>query len=358
MITLHDRHWLLQAFLLAQNGLVTTRPNPRVGAVVVSENRLISEGWHYRAGGAHAEVMALLRAKEKARGATLYVTLEPCSHQGKTPPCVDAILASGISRVVYASPDPNPVVQGHFLLQEAGIQVEHADCMEQKLQSLNLGFFKRMAVGLPWVKLKMAVSLDGRIADRHGQSQWITGQEAKEHAHRLRNTSCAIITGIGTILADDPALTVRYGMAPNPPIRVVLDSKAQMPESAKILTGKAPGIWITCQKPTYQLPDSWQHIQRDTIDLAWLLEELANRSVNEVLIEAGNTLAGAFLDKNLVDEIWLYQAPKILGHEGRPAFSCLGQSVSEESQFKLFHQERLGKDNLLVLSKGEICSLV
>ena len=361
MITLHDRHWLNEAFQLALKGLATTRPNPRVGAILVSENRPISEGWHYRAGSAHAEVMALKKAADKAKGATLYVTLEPCSHQGKTPPCVDAIIESGVARLVYGCKDPNPKVHGDEALKQAGIEVEYVEYMSPQLETLNYGFLKRMKSSRPFVKLKMAISIDGRITDRQDNSKWITGQEAREHVHKLRNSSCAILTGIGTVNADDPALTVRHAVAPQPPLRVVLDNQARMSLKAHILSDEAPGLWVTSDLPAeLKLPKKWQHLQSpdQSIDLHWLLQALAEREINEVLVEAGGHLAGALLDAGLVDEIWLYQSSKILGDKGQPAFRCQGQLIGDDSEFSMVHQERLGQDQLLVLSRGELCSQV
>jgi diaminohydroxyphosphoribosylaminopyrimidine deaminase/5-amino-6-(5-phosphoribosylamino)uracil reductase len=347
-----DSAWMACALQLAANGLYTTGVNPRVGCVLVKNNQMIGEGWHERSGEGHAEVMALRDAAARGhnpQGATAYVTLEPCSHHGKTPPCADALIKAGVSRVVAAMEDPNPLVagKGFVLLKTAGIEVA-APLMAAEAEALNVGFIKRMHHGSPWVRLKMAGSLDGRSALANGQSQWITGPEARMDGHRFRARAQAIITGVGTLIADDPLLTVRDVSAPvgqtgqpvllASPLRVVVDSHLRTPITAKILQGgclvataetnpektaalQAAGAEVVC------LPDA-----NGRVDLKALLEFLAQRGVNEVHVEAGPRLSGVFLKAGLVDELVVYMAPSILGSDARGwfddlALNTLGQRI-------------------------------
>jgi len=360
-----DAAWMARALQLAANGLFTTGLNPRVGCVLVRDGRLIGEGWHERAGEGHAEVMALRDAAARGhatQGATAYVTLEPCSHQGKTPPCAAALIKAGVSRVVAAMEDPNPLVagQGFALLQAAGITVA-APLMAVEAETLNVGFVKRMRQGKPWVRLKMAGSLDGRSALANGQSQWITGPEARADGHRFRARAQAIITGIGSLLADDPLLTVRGVAAPigqagqavalAPPLRVVVDSHLRMPTTARILQGgclvatasrdpiktaalQGAGAEVIC------LPDA-----EGRVDLTALLNDLATRGVNEAHVEAGARLSGVFLKAELVDELLLYMAPCLLGSDARGWFDGLQlTSLDQKPELKLQDLRMMGSD--------------
>jgi len=330
-----DRQWMARALRLAARGRYTTRPNPCVGCMLVRDGEAVGEGWHRRAGEPHAEVLALQTAGERARGATAYVTLEPCSHHGRTPPCAPALVEAGVRRVVVAHVDPNPRVAGSglALLREAGIVVE-SGIMAADAEALNAGFVSRMRNGRPRVTVKLAQSLDGRTALASGESRWITGAAARRDVHRLRARSCAVVTGIGTVLADDPALTVRlepeqlpgYDAEALAPLRVVLDPQLRLPDNAKLL--QPPGrllvvTAVTDAAATRRLERAGAEVLRlpgepAGVDLAALLAELARREVNEVLVEAGATLAGAFCAEGLVDELRLYMAPTLLGDSSRP----------------------------------------
>ena len=317
------------ALQLAERGLYTTTPNPRVGCVLVRDGKIVGTGWHQRAGEPHAEILALRMAGAQAQGATAYVTLEPCSHHGRTPPCADALVQAGIQRVVAAMQDPNPLVSGQGLarLANAGVMVE-CGLLETEAHRLNPGFIKRMRYNLPWLRIKTAASLDGRTALNNGISQWITGTAARQDVHAWRARSCAMLTGIGTVLADNPRLTVRDIDTPRQPWRIVLDSQLRTPPQANILD--TPGTLIVCA--TYfsdraaalesrgaeilLLPNDNQQI-----DLSRLLTLLAQRGVNEIMVEAGATLNGAFLTQQLVDEWIAYIAPTILGNHARSLFT-------------------------------------
>ena len=368
--TADDARWMARALQLAAHGLYTTGVNPRVGCVLVKDDQVIGEGWHERAGEAHAEVMAIRAAQaagHSTQGATAYVTLEPCAHHGKTPPCAEALINAGVSRVVGAMEDPNPLVagKGFALLQAAGIAVA-APLMAAEAAALNIGFVKRMRAGMPWVRLKMAGSLDGRSALANGQSQWITSPEARADGHRFRARAQAIITGVGTLIADDPLLTVRGVPAPigqsglpvslASALRVVVDSHLRLSATAKILQGdclvatastdvsktavlQAAGAEVVC------LPDA-----NGRVDLKALLNDLAQRGVNEVHVEAGPRLSGAFLKAGLVDELLLYMAPTILGSDARGwfddlALTCLDQKV----EFKFQDVQMIGPDLRMIV---------
>jgi diaminohydroxyphosphoribosylaminopyrimidine deaminase / 5-amino-6-(5-phosphoribosylamino)uracil reductase len=335
-----DAFFMARAMQLARKGLYTTDPNPRVGCVLVKDGRIIGEGWHQRAGQPHAEVEALNNATENPAGATAYVTLEPCSHHGRTPPCCETLVKAGIKRVVAAMQDPNPKVAGQGLayLQAAGIEVS-SGVLEADAQALNRGFIKRMIQNRPFVRSKMAMSLDGRTAMASGESQWITSPEARADVHRLRAESSAILTGINTVLADDPSLTARIEQEVVQPIRVILDSNLRMPVNAKMLALSGRIIILTCKQTKTVRPelveghkDKLQELQnigsevyqlpekQGRLDLAEVLTFLAGQEINEVLVEAGAVLNGALLAENLVDEWIIYMAPKILGDQGKGLF--------------------------------------
>ena len=369
--TAADAAWMARALQLAAKGLYTTGVNPRVGCVLVKDGQIIGEGWHERAGEGHAEVMALRDAATRghsAQGATAYVTLEPCAHHGKTPPCAEALIKAGVGRVVAAMEDPNPLVagKGFALLQAAGIAVA-APLMAVEAEALNVGFVKRMRQHLPWVRLKMAGSLDGRSALANGQSQWITGPEARMDGHRYRARAQAIITGVGTLIADDPLLTVRDVQAPigqsGQPVplasvwRVVVDSHLRTPVTAKILQGgcliataetdpektaalQAVGAEVVC------LPDA-----NGRVDLKALLEFLVQRGVNEVHVEAGPRLSGGFLKAGLVDEIVVYMAPCVLGSDARGWFDDLNLSDLDQKTNLKFQDVRMIGPNLRIIAR-------
>ena len=359
---------MARALQLAQHGLYTTDPNPRVGCVLVKDGKILGEGWHQWAGEPHAEVAALHAAGDAARGATCYVTLEPCAHQGRTGPCTQALIRAGVTRVVAAMVDPNPQVarQGLAALSEAGIATS-CGLLERDAKALNPGFVQRMTTRRPWVRLKLAMSLDGRTAMASGESQWITGAAAREDVQHWRARSSAIVTGVGTVLTDNPALTVRpdtwqwrhYGAARiRQPLRVVLDSQLQTPPDAQILNG--PGeVLLVCAKPAaaragaltgkniqvQALPDG-----RGGRDLHQVLALLALQECNEVLLECGATLAGAFVRANLVDELLVYMAPTIMGSSARPLLN-LPDLVSMDMRlhWKTMDVCQLGDDLRLIL---------
>lgn len=352
-----DSQWMARALQLAERGLHTTRPNPRVGCVLVRGGAIVGEGWHERAGEPHAEVHALRAAGESARGATAYVTLEPCSHHGRTPPCADALIAAGVTRVVAAVRDPNPQVAGQGLekLRAAGIAVEHG-LMETAAHELNIGFFSRMERGLPWVRSKIAASLDGRTALANGESKWITGTAARQDVQHWRARSCAVLTGSGTVIEDDPQLNVRDIAEAKQPLRVVLDSHLRTPPSARILQGGNVAIYSATQDAAKSaalenagaeviaLPDA-----QGRVDLPAMLRDLAARGINEVLAEGGAKLNGALLQAGLVDELVLYLAPQMLGDMAR-GMAQLGELASLDQRINLEWQDmrQVGKDLRIV----------
>ena len=354
-----DAGHMARAIELARRGLFTTDPNPRVGCVIADGERVIAEGWHEKSGLPHAEVLALAAAGEAARGATAYVTLEPCSHFGRTPPCADALVEAGIGRLVYAMKDPNPRVNGAGIarLTAAGIAVT-GGVLEQESQELNPGFISRMTRGQPWVTVKLAASLDGGTALPGGESHWITGEAAREDVQRLRARSSAVMTGSGTVLADDPRLDVRLSGATRQPLRVVLDSKLRTPASARILAppgqalvlctdedaGRASAI-RSAGAEVVRLPSSG-----GSVDLAAALALLSDRQVNELLVECGAGLAGAFFAAGLVDELRLYIAPMLLGRGARPLADLEAPaSMAERLEFSIVERQDVGKDLMLRL---------
>ena len=320
-----DSQWMAQSLRLAELGLYTTSPNPRVGCVLVRNGKLIGEGWHRRAGEPHAEVHALRTAGETARGATAYVTLEPCSHHGRTPPCADALIAAGVRRVVVAIQDPNPLVAGQGIahLRAAGIDVE-CGLMEAAARELNIGFFSRMTRGTPWVRSKIAASLDGRTALANGSSKWITGEAARRDVQHWRARSCAVLTGIGTVLADDPQLNVREPATERQPLRVVVDGGLRISADARILQDEPILIFTASADAAKQRTLKATGAEVVTlagadrkVDLPGVLQNLAKRGINEVLVEAGRTLNGGLIKAGLVDELVLYFAPQLLGDAAR-----------------------------------------
>ncbi|ABL99223.1 bifunctional diaminohydroxyphosphoribosylaminopyrimidine deaminase/5-amino-6-(5-phosphoribosylamino)uracil reductase RibD [Shewanella amazonensis] len=360
-----DRAMMARAIMLAKRGQYTTRPNPNVGCVIVNDaGDIVGEGWHIRAGGPHAEVHALKAAADKARGATAYVTLEPCSHYGRTPPCAKALIDNGLKRVVVAMTDPNPQVAGRGikLLQDAGIEVAHG-LMEAEARALNPGFLSRMERKRPFVTVKVGASLDGKTALSSGESKWITGPEARRDVQRLRAKSCALITGIDTVLLDDPSLNVRHGELGSlgasltepeliQPIRVVLDSQRRMSTDAKLFGITGPILLVSAEpydeKFLHSLPDFVTCLilpgSHGRIDLAALLSHLGE-NCNRVLVEAGGTLAGAFIAAGLCDELVLYQAPKLLGSHGRDMLQLPDyQTMAEVPGLKLIDERKVGQD--------------
>lgn len=324
----NDEYFMSRALVLAARGLYTTTPNPRVGCVIVNDDEIVGEGWHVNCGGAHAEVNALKQADTRAVGGTLYVTLEPCAHYGKTPPCVEVIVKSGISRVVFGAKDPNPLVDGRGMehLKANGISVE-GGLFSEKSEELNLGFFKRMRYGKPWVRVKVAAGLDGKTALENGRSQWITSKESRVDAHKLRAQSCVVLTGVGTVVEDDPRLTVRHTETSRQPGKVIVDSQLRSPLDAHLF--KTLGVTLaTAVKEQNRLDDFIQKgvnvlVLPDSegrVDLDALLVELGNQQVNEVLVEAGINLHSALLHRHLIDEMIIYYAPKFLGAQGRGMF--------------------------------------
>jgi diaminohydroxyphosphoribosylaminopyrimidine deaminase/5-amino-6-(5-phosphoribosylamino)uracil reductase len=354
---------MARALQLAHRGLYSTDPNPRVGCVVARGGTVLGEGWHARAGEPHAEVHALRAAGSGAAGATAYVTLEPCAHHGRTPPCAEALVAAGVARVVAAMEDPNPLVAGAGLrrLADAGVAVEVGVLREQAL-ALNPGFVSRMTRKRPYLRVKLAMSLDGRTAMASGESQWITGPDARRDVQRLRARSSAILTGIGTVLADDPALTVRpedIGEPPPPggwrqPLRVVLDPRLSTPTAARVLSGPGRTLIATCCQDDDEaeaLLTTAAEVVRfpsngDVLHLGSLLEYLATQEeTNELLVETGATLAGAFLGAGLVDELVLYVAPRILGSEARGLFRLPGMTrMAQATDLDIVDVRAVGRD--------------
>ncbi|WP_348759940.1 bifunctional diaminohydroxyphosphoribosylaminopyrimidine deaminase/5-amino-6-(5-phosphoribosylamino)uracil reductase RibD [Candidatus Methylocalor cossyra] len=356
-----DAAFMARALRLAERGLYSTDPNPRVGCVLVRDGQVIGEGWHRQAGGPHAEIVALAAAGEAARGATAYVTLEPCCHQGRTPPCTDALIAAGVARVVAAMEDPNPRVSGAGLrrLAAAGITVQ-CGLLEGPAEALNPGFCRRMRGGRPWLRSKLAMSLDGRTALASGVSRWITGPDARRDGHRLRARSSAIVTGIGTVLADDPELTARLPeMAETivQPARVVLDSRGRLPASARlaavpgrvIVLGVAPARSVPGGVEFHTLPAG----EDGRVDLPAALDWLGQAEFNEVLVEAGPTLNGALLRAGLVDEWVVYLAPVVLGDAGRGLFHLPALTrMADRHELSLRDVRQVGRDVRMVFRKG------
>jgi diaminohydroxyphosphoribosylaminopyrimidine deaminase/5-amino-6-(5-phosphoribosylamino)uracil reductase len=365
-----DQLYMARAIELAYRGLYTTSPNPRVGCVLVRDGQVIGEGWHIRAGEGHAEVNALAAAGD-ARGATAYVTLEPCSHHGKTPPCCQGLIKAGISRVVVGMEDPNPLVagRGNQALRDAGIDVT-VGVLEEQARAVNPGFIKRMSRQLPLVRCKLAMSLDGRTAMASGESQWITGPDARSDVQKLRARSCAVISGVDTVVMDDASLTVRaeqLGLADaefiarRQPLRVVLDSTLRLPASAKLLQQAGPVLIVAAQPDA----DKAQRLRQagaevmllpgadGQVDLHAVLQELAKRQCNEILVEAGATLAGAFVQAELLDELVVYMAPTLLGRAARPLLELPFEKMAEQRRLRISEVSPIGDDWRITASFAE-----
>ncbi len=349
---------MARALELARKGLYSTHPNPRVGCVIVRDGQVVGEGWHVRAGEPHAEVHALRQAAERARGATAYVTLEPCSHHGRTPPCADALVAAGVGRVVAAMQDPNPQVAGRGLkrLEDAGIAVS-SGVLEAEAKALNAGFIKRMEQGLPFVRVKLAMSLDGRTAMASGESQWITGPAARAAVQRLRARASVVLTGADTVLMDAARLTVRpdeLGLdaeltalaASRPPLRVLVDGRLRVPSDVPFFQA-GPALVATALEGR-EAPAGHELIAvpgaDGRVDLRRLLEALASRGVNEVLVEAGPRLAGAFAQAGLVDEYQIFFAGKFLGSGARPLLDWPLERMAEAPELSIVEVRAVGED--------------
>lgn len=368
-----DDDYMARAFELARKGRFTTTPNPNVGCVIVRDGKIVGEGYHIKAGGPHAEVHALRMAGEQARGATAYVTLEPCSHHGRTPPCADALLNAGVTRVVAAMQDPNPEVAGRGLyrLKQAGVDVSNG-LMLGEAEAVNLGFLKRMRTGFPYVQLKMAASLDGRTAMASGESQWITSAAARKDVQRFRAASSAILSSSATVLADDPSLNVRWEELDNDtqelyraslalidsnpaeglrqPLRVIVDSKNRVTPQHKLVHQPGETLLARLHACQQDWPENTRQLvipptANNRVDLVILMMQLAKQQVNSVWVEAGAELAGALLQAGLVDELIIYMAPKLLGENARALCVLPGlESLADAPAFEFSDVRQVGPD--------------
>ncbi|WP_250459180.1 bifunctional diaminohydroxyphosphoribosylaminopyrimidine deaminase/5-amino-6-(5-phosphoribosylamino)uracil reductase RibD [Microbulbifer litoralis] len=361
------RALMARAIQLAERGLYTTMPNPRVGCVIADgDGAIVGEGWHRRAGLPHAEIEALDAAGGRARGATVYVTLEPCSHTGKTGPCAEALIGAGVAKVVYGMQDPNPSVAGSGLqkLRDAGIEVE-GPLLEEQCRALNPGFIKRMTLGLPLVRSKSAMSLDGRTGMASGESKWVTGPAARADVQRLRARSCAIVTGVDTVRFDNPNMNVRADemaleaqaaaeAAAVQPLRVIVDSRLRTPARAFILQGDAPTLVVTTEAAEASRRERLEKAGAEVlalpadsdgrVDLLALLRELARRQCNEILVESGATLSGEFLYRGHIDELIVYMAPKLLGSSARPLFELPIERMGSVLPITITEMHAVGHD--------------
>ena len=350
-----DSAHMARALQLAARGRYSARPNPMVGCVLVNNGTVVGEGWHERAGEPHAEINALRAAGDKARGAVAYVSLEPCAHQGKTPPCTEALITAGISKVIAAMEDPYEEVAGRGLeaLRDAGVEAD-VGLMQAAAEALNTGFLSRVSRGRPHLRLKIAASIDGAIAMDSGESQWITGPEARDDVQKLRARSGAVMTGIGTVLADDPSLNVRSSSIDihgDQPLRVVLDSRLRMPLTAAMLT--LPGNTLVCcsdDDNASRLRDAGAEVQTfgahgDVVNVFEVLAALAERKINDVLVEAGPHLAGYLLEKDLIDELVIYQSPHIMGSNTRGMFTTpTWLMLADRKTLDITDTRRIGAD--------------
>src|SRR6185436_1718082 len=340
-----DHAMMRRALDLAERGLFTSTPNPRVGCIITQREEVVGAGWHEKAGGAHAEAAALAQAGVRAMGATVYVTLEPCNHQGRTPPCVEALKQAKVARVVAAMRDPNPrAARGGHALAASGVRFE-SGLMEDEARELNIGFVSRMTRARPWVRLKVAATLDGRTALKDGKSQWITSPEARRDGHRWRARACAVLTGAGTVLADDPRLTVREVETPRQPLRVIVDSRLEIAATAQVLSG---GALIFCAVAPRKIAGAEIQTLANAggkVDLPGMLEELARRGVNELHVEAGFRLNGSLVREGCVDEYLLYLNPSFLGDQAQGMVDLPGlASLSERKRIRIASVDRLGED--------------
>ncbi len=357
--TLAQTQLMARALQLARRGWYTTMPNPRVGCVVVKDGTICAEGWHEKAGEEHAEAMALRKAGAAAKGASAYITLEPCNHHGRTPPCSKALVAAGVSEVFVAMQDPNPRVagSGSATLQKAGISV-HTGLLEQEAAELNPGYIQRMRSGRPRVTCKLAMSLDGRTAMASGESQWITGPAARADVQRLRAQSCAVLSGVNTVLADNPAFTVRAdawqgesfaGLGERQPLRVIVDTQLRTPQDARLLQQPGKTIIVTgkaAASAAQGFAGAAEIVLQGgaNIDLAAVLTMLAQRECNDVLLESGPTLAGAMLRARLIDELVVYMAPTLLGSAANPLFILPLNAMTEQQQLVISDMRAVGQD--------------
>ncbi len=358
----NDAVYMARALELAQLGRFTTSPNPNVGCVIVLNDQIVGEGFHLRAGEPHAEVHALRMAGEKALGATAYVTLEPCSHHGRTPPCADALINAGVKRVVAAMQDPNPEVAGRglFRLQQAGIEVEHGLMMAQA-ERVNQGFFKRMRTGFPYLQLKLAASLDGKTAMASGESQWITSEASRKDVQQFRAESSAILSTSATVITDNPSLNVRWSELNNAirqeyperdlrqPLRIILDGHNRVTPDLRLFSLPGDILLVRTERGDERWPDNVEQMvipaHNGGIDLVVLMMQLGRRQINTIWTEAGPTLAGALLQAGLVDELVLYMAPKLLGDDARGLCKLPGLSaLSQAPEFKLADVQQVGND--------------
>ncbi|HEY6864289.1 MAG TPA: bifunctional diaminohydroxyphosphoribosylaminopyrimidine deaminase/5-amino-6-(5-phosphoribosylamino)uracil reductase RibD [Burkholderiales bacterium] len=354
-----DLGFMGRALELARLGLYTTTPNPRVGCVAVKDGDVVGEGWHAKAGLPHAEVLALAQAGARGRGATLYLNLEPCSHHGRTPPCADALIAAGVARVVAAMQDPNPQVAGAGFarLRAAGIRVEHG-LMEEEARELNIGFVSRMTRGCPWVRMKIAASLDGRTALANGKSQWITGDAARLDGHAWRARACAILTGIGTVKDDDPRLTVRGVDTPRQPLKVLIDSRLEVDPAARLFEQGA--VLVVAAREDRAKEEALRARGAEVIcipnaqgktELASVMRELGRRGINELHVEAGTRLNGSLLREGCVDELLVYLAPSVMGDTGRGMFALPEPAALDRLvRLEMRGAERIG-DDLRILAR-------
>ncbi len=353
MFSSADHVYMSQALQLAEKGLYSTTPNPRVGCVIVRDGQVVGSGWHVRAGGPHAEINALNIARTAAQGATVYLTLEPCCHFGQTPPCAEALIKAKVAKVITAMQDPNPLVKGSglSLLRKSKIKVQNG-LMKSSAEELNIGFVTRMKKNRPWVRMKIAASLDGKTALNNGKSQWITGEAARCDGHRFRARSCAVITGIGTVLKDDPQLTVRLVESPRQPLKVIVDSQLKTPINAKILRGDGELIFTagTNEKKIAALSKAGARPvvlpdDKGNVELEKMMQMLATLEINEVLIEAGNRLNSSLINARLVDELVIYLAPHLIGDHALGMLNLPElTSLSDKHKLKIMDLRMIGQD--------------
>ncbi len=350
-----DTKYMKRALTLARKGIGKTSPNPAVGCVIVKDGKIIGEGWHKQAGGPHAEVIALEKAGAAARGADVYVTLEPCSHTGKTPPCCDALIRAGVKRVVAGMMDPNPQVNGDGLdrLRQAGIDTA-CGVLEDECRSLNRAFIKHITTGMPFVTFKCAMTLDGNIATATGESRWISCEESRRYVHKMRASRNAIMVGVETIIADNPQLTVRHVKGRNP-VRVIVDTHLRTPESVNVIEGKYANITViatTEENPEVHLRYTRQGATilvceelDGHVSISDLLQKLGRMGIQSILLEGGSRLAGNMLKHELIDEFVLFVAPKILGNDGFAPFALRGiTSIDDTIKLSFGQIAHIGQD--------------